>query len=125
MRAAARCSAAHYPAGMDGIEVTPQESAGLRRDGAQIVDVREDHEHAAGHVPDVLHIPLGELTERAAEIDRDRTVVFVCKSGGRSLMAAQAFQAAGYDARSMAGGTQAWLDAGLELEPADGYVAEH
>jgi rhodanese-related sulfurtransferase len=41
------------------------------------------------------------------------------------MMAAQAFRRAGYDAWSMAGGIQAWHDAGLPLEPDDGVVAEH
>jgi rhodanese-related sulfurtransferase len=110
----------------DDLEVSPERTAELLREGAaQVVDVREDDEHAAGHVAGAAHVPLGELTERAAAIDRDRPVVFLCRVGGRSLMAAQAFRAAGYEAWSMAGGLEAWNALGLPLEPDDGYVAGH
>src|SRR5437763_16718637 len=75
----------------------------------QLVDVREPHEWDAGRIPgDVRHIAMGDLTQQAPSIDRDRPVVFQCRVGGRSLMAAQAFRAAGYDAYSLAGGIVAW-----------------
>jgi rhodanese-related sulfurtransferase len=52
-------------------------------------------------------------------------VIFQCRSGARSLMAAQAFRRAGYDAWSMAGGLEQWVAEGREIEPAGGRVAEH
>ena len=52
-------------------------------------------------------------------------MIFHCRLGVRSLMAAQAFKAAGLDARSMAGGIQAWHDEGRPLEPDGASVAEH
>ncbi len=107
------------------IDVTPQRAAELLREGAQVVDVREGPEHDAGHVAGTRHVPLGELTEQADTIDRDRPVVFLCRVGGRSAMAAQAFRAAGYEAWSMAGGLVAWDALGLPLEPQGGYVADH
>ena len=60
-----------------------------RLDQVQVVDVREDDEWAAGHIDGARHIPLGRLTARAGEIDRDRPVVTVCRSGSRSGKAAQ------------------------------------
>jgi rhodanese-related sulfurtransferase len=103
------------------LEVTAQDAHRRHAAGEiQLVDVREPHEWEAGRIPgDVAHIPMGALSQQAATIDRDKPVVFQCHSGARSLMAAQAFRAAGYDAYSLAGGLLAWEDAGL---PVDGAV---
>jgi rhodanese-related sulfurtransferase len=91
----------------------------------QIVDVREDAEWAQSRIPgDVRHIPLGELTQRAGELG-DQPIVFQCRSGVRSLMAAQAFRAAGREAYSLEGGLIAWDEQGLPLEPAGAGVADH
>jgi len=109
----------------DPIEIGPQDAARLQRDGAPIVDVREDHEWDAGHIAGAQHIPLGQLSASAASLPADQPVVFQCKSGGRSLMAAQALRASGRPAYSLAGGLHAWQDAGLPLEPGDGTVADH
>ena len=108
----------------DDIEVTADDvRARFEAGEVQLVDVREPYEWDAGRIPgDVSHVPMGELTQRAATIDRDRPVVFQCRVGGRSLMAAQAFRAAGYDAYSLAGGILAWRAAG---HPVDGDVAAH
>jgi rhodanese-related sulfurtransferase len=108
----------------DTIELTAEE-ARRRFDAGevQIVDVREPYEWDAGRVPgDVRHIPLMELSAQAATIDKDKPVVFQCRAGSRSLMAAQALRASGYEAYSQAGGLLAWSQAGLPLE---GTVAEH
>jgi rhodanese-related sulfurtransferase len=92
----------------------------------QVVDVREPEEWDAGRIAgDVRHIPLGALQEQAGTLDPERPVVFSCKSGGRSLWAAQAFRAAGVEAYSMAGGLEAWLEAGLPVDPPGGTVADH
>ena len=89
------------------------------------IDVREPYEWDAGRIAGARHIELVELSSQASTIDRDRPVVFQCRAGVRSAMAAEAFRAAGYDAWSMAGGLQRWFDDGLPLEPADGRVADH
>jgi rhodanese-related sulfurtransferase len=92
----------------------------------QVVDVREQYEWDAGRIPgNVRHIELEQLSAQAASIDKDKPVVFQCRLGSRSLMAAQAFRRAGYDAYSLTGGLQAWHDAGLPLDPAGGTVADH
>lgn len=105
------------------IEITPQDaSAALAAGDAVIIDVRTTAEWDAGRIPGATHIPLDELTSRAGEVPRDREVVFSCKSGGRSFMAAQAFRASGVSARSLAGGAHAWQDAEL---PFEGVVADH
>jgi rhodanese-related sulfurtransferase len=73
-----------------------------------------------------VHIELTRLAQEAAtELQRERPVVFYCRVGSRSLMAAQALRAAGYEAYSMAGGLTRWAAEGLPLSPQGGYVADH
>jgi rhodanese-related sulfurtransferase len=96
-----------------------------RDDELQVVDVRELYEREAGHIAATTHIPLVELSARASEIDRERAVVFYCRVGARSDMAAQAFRASGYKALSMEGGLVRWAREGLPLSPQGGSVAEH
>jgi rhodanese-related sulfurtransferase len=107
-------------------ELSPQRVAEVLDDERwQVVDVREPYEREAGHIAGTRHIELERLASQAETIDRDRPVVFYCRLGARSAMASQAFQAAGYEAYNMTGGLTAWAEAGLPLEPEDGYVAEH
>ena len=91
----------------------------------QLVDVRETYEREAGHIESTRHIELTALAASAASIERDRPVVFYCRVGSRSHMAAQAFRTSGYDAFSMSGGLVRWVAEGRPLWPADGYVADH
>jgi rhodanese-related sulfurtransferase len=115
-----------HPLPEDSIEVTPEQTQAALADGsAQVVDVREDYEREAGHVAGTAHIELAQLAASADELERDRPVIFYCRSGSRSLMAAQAFRRAGFDARSMAGGLQQWAGEGRPLEPENGRVADH
>ena len=105
-------------------ELPPARVAQLMKDGAQVVDVREPDEREAGRIPgDTAHIELNELAERAGSLDRDRPLVFYCRSGSRSAMAAQAFATAGFDAHNLSGGLKAWVADGLPLEPDGGRVA--
>jgi rhodanese-related sulfurtransferase len=107
------------------IEITPQRAAELLADGASVIDVRESYEREAGYIEGTRHIELERLASNAETIDRDRPVVFHCRLGLRSAMAASAFRTAGYDAYTLSGGIQAWVDAGLPIEPNGGYVADH
>src|SRR5918993_1328969 len=91
----------------------------------QLIDVREDYEYDAGRVAGARHIELPLVASEADTIERDRPVVFYCRVGSRSTMAASAFRRAGYDAYSLDGGLVAWAGSGLPLEPADGTVARH
>jgi rhodanese-related sulfurtransferase len=111
----------------DELELSPDEVRRRHDAGEiQVVDVREQYEWDAGRMAgDVRHIEIGQLTSQAATIDPSRPVVFQCRVGSRSLFAAQAFRATGYEAYSLAGGLVAWHAAGLPLEPADGSVADH
>ena len=86
--------------------------------------MRQRHEHEAGRIAGGRLIELDQLSAEAGTIDRDRPVVFYCRSGGRSAMATQAFDAAGFDAHNMTGGLLAWDAAGLPMEPDGGFVDE-
>ena len=68
---------------------------------------------------------LGEVAAQASTIDQERPVVFYCRVGARSAMAADAFRRAGYEAYSLDGGLEAWAGDGRPLDPADGSVANH
>ncbi len=107
------------------IEVSAVRAAELQAAGALLVDVREDYERDAGHIAGSRHIALAALSAAAPTIDRERPVVFYCRIGARSAMAADAYRSAGYDAHSLAGGLLAWVQAGLPLTPEGGHVANH
>src|SRR6476661_8030470 len=88
----------------------------LRENSVQLVDVREPYEREAGHVAGSRHVPLAELTTAASTIDPSRPIVFVCRVGARSSMAAWSFARAGYDAHNLDGGMVGWAASGLPLE---------
>jgi rhodanese-related sulfurtransferase len=105
-------------------ELSPKQAEELIREGdGQLVDVREPYEHEAGRIAGSLHIELQSLPEEAAALDRERPILFYCRSGSRSALAADAFAASGYDARNLDGGLEAWVAAGLPIEPSGGHVA--
>jgi rhodanese-related sulfurtransferase len=91
----------------------------------QLIDVREDYERRAGHIEGSRHIELNLLTSQAATVAADRPVVFYCRIGARSDMAAQAFRASGFQAYSMSGGLVRWAQEGRPLSPKGGHVADH
>ena len=84
-------------------------------EGAVLVDVREAQEWRAGHAPGATHIPLGQLQRRMSSLPKDRTVIAVCRSGGRSRMATSQLSQAGYEVRNLSGGMVAWERSGLPL----------
>jgi len=89
-------------------------AAGLPK-GAYLLDVREDEEWVAGHAPDAVHIPLGELGGRAGEVPRDQEVYVICRAGSRSAYAAQALGAAGWKVVNVADGMLGWESAGRPM----------
>lgn len=105
-------------------EVDREQARRLLADGAQLVDVRADHEWDAGRIEGAVHLPLDRLHERAGELEAGGAVVVYCRGGNRSAMAAEALEAAGYDAVKLSEGIVGWEEEGLPLEPEGGYVAE-
>jgi rhodanese-related sulfurtransferase len=105
-------------------ELPPRRVAELLDDGGvQLVDVRERYEVEAGRIAGAVHIELEHLPAEADSLDRDRPVVFYCRSGSRSGLAAHAFRASGYDAHNLTDGLEAWVKDGLPIEPENGRVA--
>ena len=91
-------------------EITPTEFVERRSRGESLtlLDVREEWELGIASVPDVVHIPMGEVADRLGELDRGREVVVLCRSGRRSLQVANFLQQNGFQAVNLAGGILAW-----------------
>jgi rhodanese-related sulfurtransferase len=96
-------------------EALPEVPAVDVPDQVWLLDVREDDEWAAGHVPDAQHIPLGQLGARTAEIPQDVEIYVICRSGVRSARVTQALNGAGWQAVNVAGGMQDWAAAGRPM----------
>jgi rhodanese-related sulfurtransferase len=93
-------------------EVDVDQLAAALDEGATVVDVRERGEYAQVHVPGAVLIPMGQLTARMGELDKASPVYVVCATGNRSLAMTDVLRASGFDACSVAGGTQAWVASG-------------
>jgi len=90
----------------------------INRGKATILDVRDAKEYAEGHLPDAKNIPLGELDQRLAELDKfkSRSLIVVGKSDARGSGAAARLGKAGFaDVVNLEGGVAAWQKAGLPL----------
>jgi rhodanese-related sulfurtransferase len=87
-----------------------------RRGDLLLVDVREPGEVAAARIPGARSIPLGQLGDRLGELDSEKTVAFVCRSGARSGRAAKAAAKAGLDAVNVSGGLMGWTRDGLPVK---------
>lgn len=94
--------------------LTPSDAAAaVARGELQLIDVREPSELTEARIKGARHIPLGQLSARLADIDRDRPVAFLCRSGSRSAIATRSAAKAGVDAANVKGGITAWTRAGL------------
>ena len=88
----------------------------LINDGALVLDVRENAEFAAGHLPNARHIPLSELDKRAGELPANKALLLCCATGQRSGKAAASLRKAGRDkVFNLEGGLQSWRQAGLPV----------
>ncbi|MGH9079037.1 MAG: rhodanese-like domain-containing protein [Acidimicrobiales bacterium] len=103
-------------------DVEPLEARRLAETGALLLDVREDDEWDAGHAPGATHLAMGLVADRIEEIPSDRTLVCVCRVGGRSATVAGALAGVGFDVRNMAGGMLAWEGAGLPITTDTGHA---
>ena len=100
-------------------EATLDELDAARTAGAQVVDVRESDEYAQGHVPGARLMPLGVVPVLAHELPTGTPVHVICAGGARSAQAVEILRRAGVDARSVAGGTNAWMRSGRLVETGD------
>jgi rhodanese-related sulfurtransferase len=102
-------------------EVTVEDVMQMRgREGSPLIlDIREESEWAAGHMPGAAHLGRGILEARAHQVlpDLALPIVLYCAGGNRSVLAADVMQVMGYtDVASMAGGWRAWMAAGGESD---------
>lgn len=103
-----------------GKAINPTEATLLiNREDALVIDVREAHEYAVGHLPGARNIPLKELSARAAELDayKDKPLILVCASGVRSGQGCAQLQKLGFARlHNLDGGVYAWEKAGLPMQ---------
>lgn len=108
------------------IEVTVTQANQLVTAGqCLLVDVREQKEWDAGRAQLAIHVQLAELGQAAEVLDSELPILFICLSGGRSLMAAEAFRRAGIPAYSVAGGMLDWQAQNLPMTPENATVVGH
>jgi rhodanese-related sulfurtransferase len=91
----------------------------INKEDAQIVDVRDEAEFAAGHLLNARNIPLAQLEKRIAELAKlkDKPLILSCASGSRSGVALALLKKNGFTrAFNLQGGVAAWQQAGLPLE---------
>lgn len=83
-----------------------------------LIDVREVDEFTSGHLPGAVNIPLSQFQARFTEIPTGKTVLLVCQTGGRSMMAAEFLEHTGQytDMVNLDGGTLGWMRAGNPTE---------
>ena len=87
----------------------------------QLVDCREPYEWEAGRVDGAIHIPVNSIMAGAGgDLDKDKPVAVICRTGNRSELATMMLQARGYDAHNVEGGMEAWEAAGLPFAAGDG-----
>ncbi|MBC7929340.1 MAG: sulfurtransferase [Rubrivivax sp.] len=100
-------------------EVDVKQTLERLREGARLIDVREDNEWEKGHASGARHMGRG-IIERDIEQevpDHDAEIILYCGGGYRSALAADNLQKMGYrEVYSMAGGWSAWNEAGAPVE---------
>ncbi|HNQ04663.1 MAG TPA: rhodanese-like domain-containing protein [Thiobacillaceae bacterium] len=98
-------------------QIGPQEAVRLfNQEDALVLDVREQSEWADGHIARARHVPLGQLKTRLNDLEKhkDKPIIAVCRSGSRSNHACRTLKKAGFEKLyNLAGGMQAWEQAGL------------
>ena len=95
-------------------ELTPQQALERVQAGALLVDVRENEEYADVHARGAQLMPLSTFQQTYTELPQDAEIVLICRSGARSGRATEFLMSQGYtNVSNLAGGTMAWVDAGL------------
>jgi len=97
-------------------EITPSalQARLAAADPPVVLDVREPWEQDIARLPGTLDIPMNELTERLAELPKDRDIVVMCRSGGRSSKVTQYLEQRGYRVANLTGGILRWAQ---DLDP--------
>jgi DMSO/TMAO reductase YedYZ molybdopterin-dependent catalytic subunit/rhodanese-related sulfurtransferase/glyoxylase-like metal-dependent hydrolase (beta-lactamase superfamily II) len=95
--------------------VGPRAAKTMVEDGALLLDVRDPEEWCSTHAPGSMLLPTGRVHARQNELPRDRAIVVMCRSGGRSAAVTALLRRSGFDAVNLAGGMCAWAAAGLQV----------
>lgn len=93
-------------------EIDVDEAARRHAEGIAVIDVREPYEYEEGHMPGARLIPLAEVPDRLSELPTHEPVLVICKTGARSLRAAELMTCEGIDATNILGGTVGWIESG-------------
>lgn len=91
----------------------------INREDAQVIDVREPAEYAAGHLPESRNIPAGQLEERVGELEKlkDQPLIVLCQTGARATGACTRLTKLGFSkVHSLDGGIESWVQAGLPIK---------
>ena len=100
----------------DSVDVDTVEAI-RQNPGVYLLDVREPDEYAAGHIPGITLIPMGEVAARLAELPRDKEIIVTCRTGNRSGQVADLLREQGFsNVHNMTGGIVAWQEAGYAVE---------
>lgn len=109
-----------HSGGIDETERLPEidvhELARRRAHGVALLDVRQPDEYSEAHVPGAVLIPLDQLPDRLPEVPAGNPLLVICRSGARSQVAGEFLRSQGIEAVNVAGGTQAWVDAGFDVD---------
>jgi rhodanese-related sulfurtransferase len=99
-------------------EISVDELAESLASGSRLVDVREQDEFDAGHVPGAVHVPLATVADHVEQFRGVGPTFVICRSGARSMRACEFLADRGVEVANVAGGTMAWLLSGREVETA-------
>ncbi len=100
----------------DDVDVATVEAI-RQNPGVYLLDVREPDEYAAGHIPGITLIPMGEVAARLAELPRDKEIIVTCRTGNRSSQVADLLREQGFtNVHNMTGGIVTWEEAGYAVE---------
>lgn len=101
-------------------EISVNEAFEFYQTGTLIVDVREKSEWNEVHVPNTVHIPLGDLEKRAKELPTDKEIIVLCRSGNRSQSGRDILLNKGFEqVTSVSGGIKDWISAGFPTVSGD------
>ena len=97
------------------LNISVAEALPMLEAGAVLLDVREFVEWSAGHDRVAVHMPMDRVPVEHGQLDSNRPVLVICRSGHRSLSGAVQLRQAGFSAVSVDGGMRAWQQAGRSV----------
>jgi rhodanese-related sulfurtransferase len=101
-------------------QVSVEDASEMTRGEVQFVDVRRVAEHAGGHAPNTVNLPLDRLSTELDKLDPERPTYVICQGGYRSSLGTSILENAGFiELYNVTGGTAAWIKAGLPTEASE------